>query len=116
MQRWQHRVIDVEVPKTEMSIIEKGTMVGIGNVTDVGTFVATYKTNRIIFGEGKGIITVGNGISGNDTISWTSHDIGRINSDRSENYHGIMFFLGSNSTSSIGKLGFLSNSVYDLYC
>jgi hypothetical protein len=54
------RVIDVgEVPKTEVSIIEKGTMVGIGNVTNIGTFVATYKTNRIIFGEGKGIITLG---------------------------------------------------------
>jgi hypothetical protein len=105
------RVIDVgEVPKTEVSIIEKGTMVGIGNVTNVGTFVTTHKTNRIVFTEGKGIITVGNGISGNDTIGWTSHDIGRINSDRSENYHGIMFFLGSNSTSSIGKLGFLSNT------
>jgi hypothetical protein len=75
------RVIDVEVPRTEMSIMEKGSMLGIGNVTNVGTFIATYKTNRIIFGDGEGIITVGNGISGNDTIGWTSHDIGRINSD-----------------------------------
>jgi hypothetical protein len=62
------RVIDVEVPRTEMSIMEKGSMLGIGNVTNVGTFIATYKTNRIIFGDGKGIITVGNGISGNDTM------------------------------------------------
>ncbi len=105
------RVIDVgEVPKTEVSIIEKGTMVGIGNVTNIATFIEIYKTNKIIFSDGKGIITAGNGIGGNDTIGWTSHDIGKINSDRSENYHGIMFFLGSNNTSSIGKLGFLGNT------
>jgi hypothetical protein len=105
------RVIDVrEVPKTEVSIIEKGTMVGIGNVTNIATFIETYKTNKIIFSEGKGIITAGNGIIGNDTIGWTSHDIGKINPDRSENYHGIMFFLDSNNTTSIGRLGFLSNT------
>jgi hypothetical protein len=105
------RVIDVgEVPKTGVSIIEKGTMVGMGNVTNIATFIETYKTNKIIFSDGKGIITAGNGISGNDTIGWTSHDVGKINSDRSENYHGLMFFLGSNNTSSIGRLGFLSNT------
>jgi hypothetical protein len=61
--------------------------------------------------EGKGMITAGNGINGNYTIGWTSHDIGKINFDRSVNYHGIMFFLGSNNnTSSIRKLGFLSNT------
>lgn len=106
------RVIDVgEVPKTEVSIIEKGTMVGIGNVTNIATFIETYKTNKIIFSDGRGIITAGNGISGNGTIGWTSHDIGKISFDRGENYHGIMFFLGSNNTSSIGKLGFLSDTV-----
>jgi hypothetical protein len=105
------RVIDVgEVPKTEVSIIEKGIMVGIGNVTNIATFTEIYKTNKIIFSEGKGMITSGNSIGGNDTITWTSHDIGKINSDKSENYHGIMFFLGGNNTSSIGKLGFLSNT------
>ncbi|HET7284625.1 MAG TPA: hypothetical protein VFI70_08060 [Nitrososphaeraceae archaeon] len=105
------RVIDVgEVPKTEVSIIEKGTMVGIGNVTNIATFIEIYKTNKIVFSEGKGMITAGNGIAGDDTITWTSHDIGKINSDKSENYHGIMFFLGGNNTSSIGKLGFLSNT------
>lgn len=107
------RVIDVaEVPKTEVSIIEKGTMVGIGNVTNIATFIEIDKTNKIIFSEGKGMITAGNDIGGGDTITWTSHDIGKINSDKSENYHGIMFFLGggNNNTSSIGKLGFLSNT------
>jgi hypothetical protein len=105
------RAIDVgQVSKTEVSIIEKGTMVRIGNVTNIATFNETYKTTKIIFSDGKGLITAGNGTSGNDTISWTSHDIGRINSDRSENYHGIIFFLGSNNTSSNGKLGFLGNT------
>ena len=108
------RVIDVgEVPKTEVSVMERGTMVGIGNVTNIGTFIETYKTNKIIFGEGKGIITPenGSGGGGSDIITWTSHDIGKINSDRSESYHGIMFFsLDSNIISYNGKLGFLNNT------
>jgi hypothetical protein len=86
------RVIDVEIPKTEMSIIEKGTMLGIGDVTNIGTIVATYKNSGTVFGEG--IITVGNdGISSNDSIGWTSYDRGKINSDRSQNYHDLMFFM-----------------------
>ena len=41
------RVIDVgEVPKTEVSVMERGTMVGIGNVTNIGTFIETYKPTK----------------------------------------------------------------------
>ena len=72
------------------------------------------KPKKIIFGEGKGIITAENSGSGGDSsdiITWTSHDIGKINSDRSENHHGIMFFIGGSSDiSSNGKLGFLNNT------
>ncbi len=102
------RVIDTEeIPKIEVSIIGKGTMAGIGNVTNIGTFIETYKTNKIIFGEGKGMITAGNG--SNNSISWKSYDVGKINSDKSENYHGIMFFIGNNSSSN-GSLRFLDNT------
>jgi hypothetical protein len=39
------------------------------------------------------MITTGNNIGGDDTISSASYDIGNINSDKSEIYHGIMLFF-----------------------
>lgn len=47
----------------------------IGNVTNIGTFIETYKTNKIIFGEGKGLMTTENG---GDIISWVSYDKGSL--------------------------------------
>ncbi|MGB8100348.1 MAG: hypothetical protein WCE96_01585, partial [Nitrososphaeraceae archaeon] len=44
-------------PRTEVSFTENGTMVGIGNVTNIGTFLETNKSDKSISGQGKGIIT-----------------------------------------------------------
>lgn len=40
------RVIDVGEVPTEVSVMERGTMVGIGNVTNIGTFIETYKPTK----------------------------------------------------------------------
>ena len=71
-------------PRTEVSFTENGTMVGIGYVTNIGTFLETNKSDKTISGQGKGIITTTDG----DLVMWTSYDLGQINSDKSEKYRG----------------------------
>ena len=90
-------------PRTEVSFTENGTMVGIGYVTNIGTFLETNKSDKAISGQGKGIITTTDG----DLVMWTSYDLGQINSDKSEIYRGIIFF----DAVSEGKLDFLNNTV-----
>lgn len=90
-------------PRTEVSFTENGTMVGIGYVTNIGTFLETNKSDKTISGQGKGIITTTDG----DLVMWTSYDLGQINSDKSEIYRGIIFF----DAVSKGKLDFLNNTV-----
>lgn len=91
------------LPRTEESFIENGTILDIGSVTNMGTFLETYKSTKIIFGQGKGIITAEKG----DVVNWVSYDLGQINSDKSENYRGIIFF----NTVSKGALDFLNNTI-----
>jgi hypothetical protein len=78
-------------------------MVGIGYVTNIGTFLETNKSDKTISGQGRGIITTTDG----DLVMWTSYDLGQINSDKSEKYRGIIFF----DAVSKGKLDFLNNTV-----
>jgi hypothetical protein len=82
-------------------------MVGIGYVTNIGTFLETNKSDKTISGQGKGIITNTDG----DLVMWTSYDLGQINSDKSEIYRGIIFF----DAVSKGKLDFLNNTVWFVY-
>jgi hypothetical protein len=89
--------------RTEVSFTENGTMVGIGYVTNIGTFLETNKSDKTISGQGRGIITTTDG----DLVMWTSYDLGQINSDKSEKYRGIIFF----DAVSKGKLDFLNNTV-----
>jgi len=90
-------------PRTEVSFTENGTMVGIGNVTNIGTFLETNKSDKTISGQGRGIITTIDG----DLVMWTSYDLGQINSVNGEKYRGIIFF----DAVSKGKLDFLNNAV-----
>lgn len=93
------RVIDTsENLQTESTVMEKGIMTGIGNVSNIGTFIETYKTNKIVYGQGKGIISSEKN-GNNDLITWKSYDIGTINPDRSKIYHGIIFFIYDNTYS-----------------
>jgi hypothetical protein len=89
--------------KTEVSFTENGTINGIGDVTNKGTFEETFKTDKIINGKGKGVIVTNDG----QIAEWTSNDVGKINHDRSERYQGVIFF----SVFSNGKLTFLNNTV-----
>jgi len=61
-------------PRTEVSFTENGTMVGIGYVTNIGTFLETNKSDKTISGQGKGIITTTDG----DIVMWTSYDLDKL--------------------------------------
>lgn len=95
---------DTKLHKTEVSFTENGTMSVIGNVTNTGTFLETFRSNETIFGQGRGIImSTGNG----EFINWTSYDLGQISPDKSERYRGIILF----DALSNGTFDFLNNTI-----
>lgn len=94
---------DTELPETEVTFTENGTIIGIGNVTNIGTFLETHKSDNIIIGQGKGSIITDNG----EFINWTSYDLGEIALNKAEKYRGIIFF----NALSEGSLDFLNNTI-----
>ena len=87
----------------ELSFIEKGKINDTIQVTLQGTYINTYISNNTIRGEGKGIITTEDT---NEIATWQAYDSGRIESNDSQIYYGIIFF---NSPSEI--ISFLDNKV-----
>ena len=89
-------------PQVQVSVVENGTMKGVGNVTNLETWWDTYKTPTIINALGRGILTTKDG----QMATWTAQDVGRINLNTGiTTYNGIMFF----NTASTGSLAFLNN-------
>ena len=89
-------------PLVQVSVIENGTMKGVGNVTNLETWWDTYKTPTIINALGRGILTTKDG----QMVTWNAQDIGRINLNTGvTTFNGIMFF----NTNSTGSLAFLNN-------
>jgi hypothetical protein len=89
------------IPQIEQSILEMGTIKGVGNVTNLQTWNDTFKSPGIFYGVGQGIMTSTDG----QTANWIGYDIGRVNNNGVIIYHGITFF----DTNSTGKLAFLKN-------
>ncbi len=87
----------------ETSTIAHGILSGIGNVTNVQTWVDTYRTYNTIYGEGKGIIFSENG----QMAPWIGYDIGQIQSNGTISYKGVIFF-NNNAT---GNMKFLNNQI-----
>ena len=89
-------------PQVQVSLVENGTMKGVGNVTNLETWWDTYKTPTIINALGRGILTTKDG----QMATWTAQDVGRINLNTGvTTFTGIMFF----NTNSTGSLAFLNN-------
>ena len=89
-------------PQVQVSVVENGTMKGVGNVTNLETWWDTYKTPTIINALGRGILTTKDG----QMATWTAQDVGRINLNTGvTTFNGIMFF----NTNSTGSLAFLNN-------
>ena len=91
-------------PQVQVSVVENGTIKGVGNVTNLETWWDTYKTPTIINALGRGILTTKDG----QMATWTAQDVGRINLNTGvTTFNGIMFF----NTNSTGSLAFLNNLV-----
>jgi hypothetical protein len=89
-------------PQIQVSVMENGTINGIGNVTNLETWLDTYRSPTIINAVGHGILTT----KDRQMATWIAHDIGRINVNTGvTTFKGIMFF----NTNSTGKLAFLNN-------
>ena len=83
--------------------MENGIIKNVGNVTNVQTWVNTFKSPLVFFGVGKGIMSTGDG----QIATWKGYDIGKSNNNSAITYHGITFF----DTNSTGKLSFLKNLI-----
>lgn len=90
-------------PQIKQTIMEDGIIKNIGNVTNVQTWVNTFKSPGIFFGTGKGVMTAEDG----QIATWKGYDIGISNNKSTITYHGITFF----DTNSTGKMSFLKNLI-----
>ena len=85
----------LEGPTVQTSFSSNGTILnGINSidVTEIGTYTTTPRSNGIFYGEGQGVITSKN----NEIVTWTSQEIGTIS----------IFFR---ALSPLGNLAFLDN-------
>jgi hypothetical protein len=90
-------------PQLEYSIVENGTITGIGNVTNIQTWIDTLRTPKVIYGEGKGVMITDDG----QRATWIGYDIGQLQNNGSIIYKGITIF-NNNAT---GDMAFLNNLV-----
>lgn len=88
-------------PQIVHSIIENGTLKGVGNVTNLGMWISSLKSTNTYYGSGKGVITTADG----QKATWSAFGIGRSNVNGGIIYHDVIFF-NNNST---GKIAFLNN-------
>lgn len=102
------RVLDTSegLPQVELSIIQNASIEGAGNITNLATWTNTFKTTKVVYGVGKGVITTENG----EMATWIANDIGRSDDKGVITYRGLIFFNTVNSSSTTGgKLAFLNN-------
>lgn len=90
-------------PQLEQSIVENGTITGIGNITNIQTWIDTLRTSKVIYGEGKGVMITDDG----QRATWIGYDIGQLQNNGSIIYKGITIF-NNNAT---GDMAFLNNLV-----
>ena len=90
-------------PQLDYSIVENGTITGIGNVTNTQTWIDTLRTPKVIHGEVKGVMITHDG----QRATWIGYDIGQIQNNGSIIYKGITIF-NNNATE---DMAFLNNLV-----
>lgn len=100
------RVLEVGVPKVEVSFTMEGNYRGI-QCTDIGTYTSVLQEGGVLFGEGQGIITAKDG---QGVATWTGQGIGKFTGPGKVSFRGSIF-LRTPSTSQGGKLSELNNMV-----
>ena len=76
------------MPLVELSTIQNGIIEGVGNVTNLATWINTLKSDKIIYGARKGVIIAENG----EMITWVANDIERSDDNGVITYRGISIF------------------------
>src|SRR5919108_1577224 len=109
------RVLDVEGPTVETSVVASGTIKGIP-VQVMLTFTGTPTAEKgVIHGVGKGVITATGNEGKLEMISYTGEGIGRLDSSGNIKWRGSIFTRKqyySKITGQAGeKLSFLNNMV-----
>ena len=109
------RVLDVEGPTVETSVVASGTIKGIP-VQVMLTFTGTPTAEKgVIHGVGKGVITAIGNEGKLEMISYTGEGIGRLDSSGNIKWRGSIFTRKqyySKITGQAGeKLSFLNNMV-----
>jgi hypothetical protein len=98
------RVVNViGYPQIEVSVIEHGILRGIGNVTDIQTWLDTYMTSNTIYGEGKGIMISADG----QMAPWIGYGIGQTQNNGTALFKDIIIF----SDNATGNMKFLDNQI-----
>lgn len=90
-------------PQIEVSVIERGTLTGIGNVTDIQTWLDTYRTANTIYGEGKGVMISADG----QMAPWIGYGVGQTQNNGTVLFKDIIIF----SNNATGKMKFLDNQI-----
>ena len=80
------------------------------NVTNLATWTNTLKSDKIICGVGKGVITAENG----EMITWVANDIGRSGDNGVMRYRGLTFLTQLTLPLPVAK-NWLSLIIWRLY-
>ena len=89
--------------QTQDSFNATGILNGVGNITDLGTFVTTHLDKSNSTSIGKGNFTTLDG----EIANYTGHDVGKTDDNGIETYKGIQIFESNPE----GRLGFLNNVI-----
>jgi hypothetical protein len=98
------RVLEVEVPKIEVSFSASGVLKGGIEVVENVTYWSVARSLGIIYGEGQGVLMTKDG---SDHGTWKGNGIGTMSGIGKTSFRGAIYF-GNTST---GKLEFLNNIV-----
>ena len=95
--------VNTDPKQTQDSFNATGILNGVGNITDLGTFVTTHLDNSNSTSIGKGNFTTIDG----EIANYTGHDVGIKDDNGIETYKGIQIFESNPE----GSLGFLDNVI-----
>ena len=102
-----YRVLEVESPKIEVTIIQDGTLRGGIEATDIVTYWSIPRTGGAYYAEGKGVFMAKDNPS--EMAAWTGQGIAHYSGQKRRDVGSVFCRIPSSSTT--GKLTFLNNLV-----
>jgi hypothetical protein len=97
------QVLKTNPLETQDTYRVNGTMKGVGNISETGTYVSSYRPGTL-YSVGSGTLSTSDGTA---TATFTAADQGQQDANGNLLYKGIVFYRAEPS----GKLGFLDNKI-----